>query len=107
MSSACTACTFVSAPPDVSDPGATVLWKGSRGTPRNMARAITILHTADWHLGHTLVDVPREAEHAAFLEWLLERIERERPDALVHAGDVFDSSNPPAAAQRAWYGFLA
>ena len=30
-----------------------------------------ILHTADWHLGHTLHGVDRLPEHAAFLDWLV------------------------------------
>ena len=40
-----------------------------------------LLHTSDWHLGHTLKDVAREHEHAAFLGWLLETCTREAPDA--------------------------
>ncbi len=68
---------------------------------------LRLIHTADWHLGHTLHGVSREHEHAAFLTWLLETLEAEGADALVVAGDVFDSANPPAAAQAAFYGFLA
>jgi DNA repair protein SbcD/Mre11 len=66
-----------------------------------------ILHTADWHLGHTLRDQDRQFEHGAFLDWLLTLIGDQQVDALLVCGDVFDSSNPPATAQAAWYGFLA
>ncbi len=66
-----------------------------------------ILHTADWHLGHTLRDQPREHEHAFFLDWLLETVGREQIDALIIAGDVFQTANPPAAAWKAWFAFLA
>lgn len=66
-----------------------------------------ILHTADWHLGQTLHGVPRTIEHAAFLSWLLSTLESEEVDALVVAGDVFDSANPSPNAQEAYYGFLA
>lgn len=66
-----------------------------------------IIHTSDWHLGHTLHDQSREAEHAAFLEWLLERLEAEKVDALIVAGDIFDTSNPPASAQTMLYRFIA
>ncbi|MBM4320911.1 MAG: exonuclease subunit SbcD, partial [Deltaproteobacteria bacterium] len=66
-----------------------------------------ILHTADWHLGHSLHEQGREEEHTAFLDWLLELVGREKVDALLVAGDVFDSANPSAAAQTLWYGFLA
>jgi exonuclease SbcD len=65
-----------------------------------------ILHTADWHLGHTLRDHPREAEHAHFLRWLVQTVVERQVDALLIAGDVFDSSNPPPAAWRMWFQFL-
>ena len=68
---------------------------------------LRIFHTADWHLGHTFHNYDREYEHGRFLAWLLERIAERKPDALVVAGDVFDSSNPPATAQNQYYGFLA
>jgi DNA repair protein SbcD/Mre11 len=66
-----------------------------------------ILHTSDWHLGHTLRDWDRAPEHAAFLRWLLSTLEAEKVDALLIAGDIFDAANPPASAQEAWYTFLA
>jgi exonuclease SbcD len=66
-----------------------------------------LLHTADWHLGHGLHDHPRTHEHRAFLAWLLGVLARERVDALLIAGDVFDVANPPTAALWDWYGFLA
>jgi exonuclease SbcD len=66
-----------------------------------------ILHTSDWHLGHTLKEVAREHEHAAFLAWLLEACEREAPDVLVITGDIFDSATPPASAERMWFELLA
>ncbi len=66
-----------------------------------------LLHTSDWHLGHLLLDLPRDREHQAFLAWLLDVLVSEEIDALLVTGDVFDAGNPPAAAQAAWYGFLA
>lgn len=66
-----------------------------------------MLHTSDWHLGHMLLDLPREREHQAFLAWLLDVLVVEAIDALVITGDVFDGGNPPANAQAAWFGFLA
>ncbi|HSD88667.1 MAG TPA: exonuclease subunit SbcD, partial [Kofleriaceae bacterium] len=66
-----------------------------------------LLHTSDWHLGHTLKEVSREHEHAAFLTWLLETCVRETPDVLVITGDVFDSATPPASAERMWFELLA
>ena len=66
-----------------------------------------LLHTSDWHLGHTLHGLSRELEHEAFLAWLLDTIVARGADAVVVAGDVFDSANPPASAQRMFYRFLA
>jgi exonuclease SbcD len=66
-----------------------------------------LLHTSDWHLGHTLKEVAREHEHAAFLAWLLDACDREAPDVLVITGDVFDSATPPASAERMWFELLA
>ena len=67
---------------------------------------LRLLHTSDWHLGHQLHGLPRTAEHAAFLTWLLAELEQRAADALVIAGDVFETANPPATAQRAWFSFL-
>lgn len=82
-----------------------VLFRSNRSSAGSVA--MRLLHTSDWHLGHTLKDVTREYEHAQFLAWLLETCERERIDALVITGDVFDSSTPPASAERMWFDWLA
>lgn len=74
---------------------------------REGERGMRLLHTSDWHLGHTLYDVSREAEHGAFLEWLLDTLEAQAVDALLVAGDIFDTANPSAEAQAAWYQFIA
>jgi exonuclease SbcD len=71
------------------------------------AMPLRLLHTADWHLGHTLHGLERTREHRAFLDWLLGVLEAEEVDALLVAGDVFDATNPPAAAVALWYQFLA
>ena len=69
-------------------------------------KKLRLLHTSDWHLGHTLSDWSREKEHAFFLAWLLDTIESEQVDALLIAGDVFETSNPPATALEQWFQFL-
>ena len=68
---------------------------------------LRILHTSDWHLGATLDGHAREAEHALFLDWLVQTLERERIDAVIVAGDVFDHAQPSAEAQRLYYRFLS
>lgn len=64
-----------------------------------------ILHTSDWHLGATLAGHERLAEQARFLQWLLDAAVAQRVDALLVAGDVYDTVNPPVEAQRllAWF----
>ncbi len=66
-----------------------------------------ILTTSDWHIGNLFHGNDRLPEHRHFLRWLLTQIEEQRPDALLVAGDVFDNGNPSAAAQAAYYEFLA
>lgn len=65
-----------------------------------------IIHTADWHIGNTFYGFDRSAEHRHFLNFLLETIAECQADALVVAGDVFDSPNPSAEAQAIYYDFL-
>jgi DNA repair protein SbcD/Mre11 len=67
---------------------------------------LRLIHTADWHLGQQLYGVSRDFEHAAFLDWLLDTLETECADALIIAGDIFDSTNPPTSAQRSFNRFL-
>ncbi len=66
-----------------------------------------LLHTSDWHLGHTLHGRERRLEHHAFLAWLLDTLVAVRADALVIAGDVFETANPPATAVQDLTEFLA
>ena len=65
-----------------------------------------LLHTADWHLGQNFHGYSRQTEHQQFLDWLLDTLDRERIDVLLIAGDIFDTANPPAAAQQQLYRFL-
>ena len=66
-----------------------------------------ILHTADWHIGQTLSGFPRDSEHLAFLDHLGSLIVAHEVDALLVAGDVFDTINPSGEAQRMLYSALA
>ena len=66
-----------------------------------------IICTSDWHLGNLFHGNDRLPEHRHFLSWLLARIKEQPPDALLIAGDIFDNGNPSAAAQSAYYEFLA
>jgi exonuclease SbcD len=66
-----------------------------------------IISTSDWHIGNLFHGNDRLPEHKHFLGWLLNQLDQQRPDALLVAGDVFDNGNPSAAAQTAYYEFLA
>ncbi len=59
-----------------------------------------ILHTSDWHLGQHFMGKSRQAEHAAFCSWLVEQVQVHAVDALILAGDVFDTGAPPSHARE-------
>ncbi|MFE3450517.1 exonuclease SbcCD subunit D [Nonomuraea sp. NPDC059194] len=58
-----------------------------------------ILHTADWHVGKVLKGRSRIDEHRAVLRELVATARRENVDAVIVAGDVFDTSAPTPEAQ--------
>ncbi len=57
-----------------------------------------LLHTADWHLGAKLGRHDRMEDHRTALRALLDVAATERPDLIVHAGDLFDAYRPPYPA---------
>nr|WP_314418673.1 exonuclease subunit SbcD [uncultured Erwinia sp.] len=65
-----------------------------------------IIHTADWHLGQFFYTKSRAAEHQAFLDWLLEQAEAEQADAIIVAGDIFDTGSPPSYARELYNRFV-
>ncbi len=65
-----------------------------------------ILHTSDWHIGRSLYGRKRYEEFESFLIWLVETIQQNEIDALLVAGDVFDTSAPSNRAQELYYRFL-
>ncbi|MGZ8159339.1 MAG: metallophosphoesterase family protein [Methylobacter sp.] len=65
-----------------------------------------ILHTSDWHLGHSLKGFDRHFEHQCFLDWLLLELREQDIDVLLVTGDIFDNANPSAASQKQLYRFL-
>jgi exonuclease SbcD len=64
---------------------------------------IRVLHTADWHIGQTLRGYSREYEHARVFDQLIGIVAEREIDALLVAGDIFDSQNPSGEAQRLFY----
>ncbi|MFY9150770.1 MAG: exonuclease subunit SbcD, partial [Prolixibacteraceae bacterium] len=65
-----------------------------------------ILHTSDWHLGKRLEDFPRMEEQQAVLKEICEIADREQVDAILIAGDLFDTFNPPTEAVELFYRTL-
>ena len=65
-----------------------------------------ILHTSDWHLGKRLEDFSRIEEQQAVLHEICEIADREQVDAVLVAGDLFDTFNPPTDAVELFYKTL-
>ena len=65
-----------------------------------------ILHTADWHLGKRLDRFDRLPEQKQVLEEIIEIANRENPDVVLVAGDLFDTFNPPVEAVELLYRTL-
>ncbi len=65
-----------------------------------------IIHTSDWHLGQNFYSKSRAAEHDAFLDWLLNAAEEHQVDAIIVAGDIFDTGSPPSYARELYNRFV-
>lgn len=62
-----------------------------------------ILHTSDWHLGRSLEQISRMDEQKEFIDFLVQTVEEQNIDLVLVAGDVYDTYNPPAAAEELFY----
>lgn len=62
-----------------------------------------ILHTSDWHLGKHLEGHSRLDEQEKFTEELINIVEENDIDLIIIAGDIYDTSNPPARAEKLFY----
>lgn len=58
-----------------------------------------ILHTSDWHLGHTLYNYDRTEEQQAMLLQMVSIVEEQKPDVFLLCGDVYHTPQPSAAVQ--------
>ena len=65
-----------------------------------------ILHTADWHLGKRLDGFSRAEEQREVLREIVDIADREAVDAVLIAGDLFDTFNPPTEATELFYQTL-
>ncbi len=65
-----------------------------------------ILHSSDWHLGQHFMGKTRQTEHQAFLAWLIEQVQTYAVDAVLVAGDIFDTGAPPSYARELYNHFI-
>jgi exonuclease SbcD len=59
-----------------------------------------ILHISDWHVGASLYRCDRAPDHSAVLEETVAHAVAQRPDLILHTGDVFDALMPGHRALR-------
>lgn len=65
-----------------------------------------ILHTSDWHLGQFFINKSRAQEHQKFITWLLQQVRANDVDAVIIAGDIFDTGSPPSYARELYNQFV-
>lgn len=65
-----------------------------------------ILHTSDWHFGKNIENVSRMEEQTAFSKELCSVALDNNVDAVIVAGDVFDTVNPPLWTEKLYYDTL-
>jgi DNA repair protein SbcD/Mre11 len=59
---------------------------------------LKIFHTGDWHIGKSVNGFYMTEDQEFIMEQLYEAIDREKPQALLIAGDLYDRSVPPVQA---------
>lgn len=62
-----------------------------------------ILHTSDWHLGKKLERFSRLEEQKLVMSEICDIADSENVDAVIVAGDIFDTFNPPIEAVELFY----
>lgn len=65
-----------------------------------------ILHTSDWHLGKRLENFARIEEQRDFLLEIEQIADNNNVDAVIIAGDLFDTFSPPIDALELFYKSL-
>jgi DNA repair protein SbcD/Mre11 len=68
--------------------------------PAPTVSTVRVLHTADWHVGKSLKGVSRLDEQEQVLREIVRITREQEVDAVLVAGDLYDSAAPSAAAQR-------
>lgn len=67
-----------------------------------------IIHTSDWHLGRIIFGRSMLDDQRSFVnDFFLPLCEKEKPDAVILAGDIFDRQFAPVEAVRLFDEFLS
>lgn len=53
-----------------------------------------LLHTADWHIGRMTMGVSRKSDIQSAVQEIITLAHEDKPDLIVHAGDLFDAIRP-------------
>lgn len=61
------------------------------------------IHTSDWHLGKSLEGHSRLDEQEKFCKDFIDLVNENDIDMVIIAGDIYDTSNPPAQAEKLFY----
>lgn len=61
------------------------------------------IHTSDWHLGKSLEGHSRLEEQEQFCNDFVKLVNDNNIDMIIIAGDIYDTSNPPAQAEKLFY----
>lgn len=61
------------------------------------------IHTSDWHLGKSLEGHSRLKEQEQFCEDFIKLVNDKDIDLVIIAGDIYDTSNPSAQAEKLFY----
>ena len=61
------------------------------------------IHTSDWHLGKSLEGHSRLEEQEQFCDDFVKLVNDNDIDMVIIAGDIYDTSNPPAQAEKLFY----
>jgi exonuclease SbcD len=65
-----------------------------------------VIHTSDWHLGQYFMGKSRQREHKQFLAWLIATAIEKNVNAIIVAGDIFDTGSPPSYARELYNQFI-
>lgn len=61
---------------------------------------VKLLHTSDWHIGRDAATVSRTEDFDSVLREIVDIARKQKPDFILHSGDLFDVARPAVADMR-------